>query len=168
MKKNAQIIISKSIIKFANSVLCYRAGKWAIFTQGNITKNYTRWNGLFSRAANDTFLSISVEKGRIHMRAMARAKLTILINWCKITLKMMLWCNDKNKEVFVEKKFEKDYFETQILITKIYNTINQCDIVFVLLALLDRNRDKIERNRGYYSLASNKKFCACALGTDSK
>ena len=36
----------------------------------------------------------------------------------------------------------KNYFERNILITKIYNTINQCDTIFALLAPLDRSRDK--------------------------
>ena len=37
---------------------------------------------------------------------------------------------------------EKKYFESKIWIAKIYNEINQCDIIFALLAPLDRNMEK--------------------------
>ena len=41
-----------------------------------------------------------------------------------------------------KKKFGKKYLETKIFITKMYNTINQCDTILTLLAPMDRNREK--------------------------
>ena len=39
-----------------------------------------------------------------------------------------------------KKNFEKKCFETKILITNIYNTINQCGTIFALLAPLGKKK----------------------------
>ena len=42
----------------------------------------------------------------------------------------------------LKKNVGKKYFETNISITKMYDTINQYDTIFALLAPLDRNRER--------------------------
>ena len=41
-----------------------------------------------------------------------------------------------NLKKIEKKNFAKKYFETKIVITKTYNTINQCDTIFALRGLL--------------------------------
>ena len=54
---------------------------------------------------------------------------------------MMVHYDDKTRGL-PKKKNSIKYFETKILITKIYNTSNQCNTIFTLLAPLDRNNEK--------------------------
>ena len=82
-----------------------------------------------------------------------------------ITLKMMVQYNYyKRTRSSRRKNVGKKYFETKILITKIYNTSNECDAIVALLAPLDRNREK---DRELFT-GSNEKVCACGLGIVSK
>ena len=54
---------------------------------------------------------------------------------------MMVQYNYKKKRARRKKNVEKKLFETKTLIKKIYNTFNQCETIFALLAL-DSYREK--------------------------
>ena len=63
-----------------------------------------------------------------------------------ITLKIMLRYNNKQerglREQNLEKNVGKKYLKIKILMTKIYNTMNQVDNILALLVVLDRNWEK--------------------------
>ena len=64
-------------------------------------------------------------------------------------------------------KFGKKKLKTKILITNIYNNIYKCDIIFALLAPLDRNREKVLQwvmkkcAHTHSELIQNRQFWAC-------
>ena len=80
-------------------------------------------------------------KGRIRMRAMVRAQWTI---FNQLTHNYV-----KYDGVLVIKKLWKNNFVKKYFKTKIYDTINQCDTIFVLLAPLDRGRERTVSNIFY-------------------
>ena len=77
---------------------------------------------------------ISVEKAAFSYMQWRMLSWLFSIHRRTITLKMMVRYNYLKNGIFVKKKLEKNVekknFETKLLITKIYNTINQCDTIF--------------------------------------
>ena len=132
-------------------------------------KNYTRRNRLSSRAAYDIFLPISVEKAAFEWMQWRVQNWLFLINWRTITLKMMVQYDYERmsppwKKKDLEKNVGKQNFWKKIITQSVRH--------YFCLANIPRQKERVitftGSKKGYYSLGSNEKVCACALGIDLK
>ena len=98
-----------------NSIICYKGGKQAIFTEDNIC------------------CTSGTRTAKLH-----DVKSTFLLcnGACEIEYFLSIW------QTMLEKKLWKTNFGKKYFETKIYHIINQCHTIFALLVYFDRNREK--------------------------